>query len=136
MTFDVRLPPDLKRAAPDIYRTIRASGASSVRDWLRINYQGKVHAETWTDLWTSSTSVDMALASQASERDRTIALATDDILELTLRRLSSFELSVAQYSQVADGFYLLVHVLVNQYGARISSARERCFFLFFFVNTY
>ena len=44
----------------------------------------------WTDLWTTATTIDFRLAAERNESALMAALASDDGLELALRRLSSF----------------------------------------------
>ena len=64
----------------------------SVRDWFRRNYPGSSKAAQWVDLWGAATAVDLRL--QQSEEAAGWAgvqetLATDDLVEIHLRRLSS-----------------------------------------------
>ena len=90
--FASGLPIDMKRAAPEIYRSIRMEGTSSVRQWVKDNYVGYKGpgAASWTDLWSTASSVDIALASCTSENQMIELLTTDDRLEVGLRHLGAF----------------------------------------------
>ena len=83
-------PPDLKRAAPEIYRSMRGAGAASARDWLSQEVHGQRHTAVWTDLWTAATNVDYLLGGCKSQTELLTKLASDDALELHLRRLASY----------------------------------------------
>ena len=86
------LPADLKRAAPEIYRSLREANVS-VRDWLQQYFQGNRRASQWVDLWAAATAVDLrlqqaeALAGWVGVQE---VLMTDDLVEIHLRRLSSY----------------------------------------------
>jgi hypothetical protein len=88
--WHVGLPSDFQRAGPEIYRSMRSSGAASTRDWLQANYSGLKGAGVWTDLWTAATSVDYKLSTAATQSDLLTILSTDDGVEMHLRRLASF----------------------------------------------
>ena len=56
------LPPDIRRAAPEIYRSLRSQGSATVREWLSANFSGSKQSSTWLDLWNLATEVDYALS--------------------------------------------------------------------------
>jgi len=62
------LPPNLRRAAREIYRSIRASGRLSVNEWVSIEYKGnRVADPTWPLLWLSAMQIVFVLASCTAE---------------------------------------------------------------------
>ena len=67
--WDQRLPPGFRRGAPEIYVSMRSSGASSVRDWLRTSFTGARVGPQWKDLWTTATAVGYQIA-RAPRRQR------------------------------------------------------------------
>jgi len=77
-------------AAPEIYRSMRAAGAASVREWLNLSFQASRTSDTWVDLWGLATEVDYALSTAPSQADKMRVLATVDRVEIALRRLSSY----------------------------------------------
>ena len=85
------LPPDLKRAATDIYKNIRACGSTTLREWLLQNFTGNKASHTWTDLWTLAAQLDFTIANASApgEAAKLRLLATDDVVEIGLRRLAS-----------------------------------------------
>ncbi|CAK0872525.1 unnamed protein product [Prorocentrum cordatum] len=88
--WNLSLPPDLRRAAPEIYRTMRGAGAASARDWLSQEVTGQRHTPVWTELWTAATNVDYLLGGCKTQSELLTRLASDDALELHLRRLASY----------------------------------------------
>ena len=62
----------------------------SVRDWLMSNHKGARRGSEWTDLWSMASTVDFRLAGAANEQDLMSMLATEDMLEIALRRLASY----------------------------------------------
>ena len=87
--WEAGLPPDIKRAAPEVYRSIRSAGSLSVRDWLSQNYTGSRKAMVWTDLWNVATNVDFAVGRTQTAAELALLLATDDVIEIGMRRLSA-----------------------------------------------
>ena len=85
-----QLAPDVKRGAPEIYRSLRSAGAATVRDWLNLNYSGSRQSDQWIDLWNIATSIDYRLGRCSSPLEETKILATDDYMEIGLRRLAAF----------------------------------------------
>ena len=88
--WDVRLPADMKRAGPEIYKNMRASGVANVREWIRQNYKGSESAPLWTDLWHAATAIDYRLGNERTPQGVQTLLATDEHLELLLRRLAAY----------------------------------------------
>ena len=84
------LPADFQRAGAEIYRSIRAEGCTSVRDWLSQRYSGSRTSSVWTDLWTLAASVDFGLRTARSEREVLETLGQNDVMELALRRLAAY----------------------------------------------
>ena len=87
--WESRLPPDMQRAAPEIYRSLRA-GSLSTRDYLMQNFVGNRDGPVWTDLWTLASTIDFKLEGAQSEEARNAILASDDVVEMGLRRLAAF----------------------------------------------
>eukprot|EP00438_Fugacium_kawagutii_P010988 Skav206619 [mRNA] locus=scaffold1562:262408:264393:+ [translate_table: standard] len=92
MVWHLRLPPDLQRAGPEIYRNIRAEGVASVRQWVNEQHAGLEARNTtqFQDLFTAATIIDFELASCRSETELMSRLAVSDTLEIQLRKLGSF----------------------------------------------
>ena len=90
--FGVGLAMDMKRAGPEIYRSLVESNLS-VRDWLNQFYQGNRRGAGWIDLWNAAVTVDFKVA-EAKQRGGmqqvALMLATDDLAEVYLRRLASY----------------------------------------------
>ena len=89
-TYHTALPGDMRRAATEIYRTIRSEGAASVRQWLRENFTGyKGPSGPWDELWSLAAQVDFALSNCQSDADMLRVLGTDDRVEIALRHLGA-----------------------------------------------
>ena len=88
-----QLPPDLPRAAPEIYSKVRASGTTSVQEWLRQYYHGDRSGNntTWIDLWDVATNIDFKISKCHNVQEMMQLLATDDNVEIGLRRLAAEE---------------------------------------------
>ena len=87
--WENQLAPDLKCAAPEIYRSLRSAGATSVRDWLGQNFEGSRRSTEWTDLWNIATRADYALSRAETPSQLALILATDDGVEIDMRRLGA-----------------------------------------------
>ena len=89
--FTSALPRDLKRAAPEIYRSVRES-AVSVRDWLLQNFEGNKRSPQWQDLWNAAMLADYHIEAAASKGEdaRQEVLAQNDTIEVNLRRLAAY----------------------------------------------
>lgn len=92
MAWHLRLPPDLQRAGPELYRNIRAEGVSSVRQWVNEQHPGTEQKNTaqYQDLFTAATIVDFEVAGCRTESMLMHKLATSDSLEIHLRKLGAF----------------------------------------------
>ena len=81
-----QLPAELNRAAPEIYRTIRASGAASLRDWISDMFP---HDQRSTQLFqskfTEASLVGFKVARCRTHDQLMLLLATDDAIEVTMR---------------------------------------------------
>ncbi|CAK0851604.1 unnamed protein product, partial [Prorocentrum cordatum] len=106
--WNLGLPPELRRAAPEIYRTMRGAGAASARDWLSQEVTGQRHTAVWTDLWTAATNVDYLLGGCATQSELLTRLASDDALELHLRRLASYVYEMRTKDKVGGAAMLAV----------------------------
>ena len=88
--YHTTLPGDLRRAAPEIYRTLRGEGCASTRQWLRENYTGyKGAAGPWEELWSLASQVDFALSPCRTDQEMLQVLGTDDRVEVALRHLGA-----------------------------------------------
>lgn len=92
MAWHLRLPADLQRAAPELYRNIRSDGAASVRAWVNEQHPTPElkQSPAYQDLFTAATIVDFELADCRSESAIMHKLATSDSLEIHLRTLGAF----------------------------------------------
>eukprot|EP00434_Breviolum_minutum_P028305 symbB.v1.2.025042.t1/scaffold2409.1/size79984/10 len=92
MAWHLKLPADLQRAGPELYRNIRAEGVSSVRQWVNEQHAGLEAKSTtqFQDLFTAATIIDFELAGCRSESELMAKLATSDTLEIHLRKLGAF----------------------------------------------
>ncbi|CAK0885210.1 unnamed protein product, partial [Prorocentrum cordatum] len=106
--WNLSLPPDLRRAAPEIYRAMRGAGAASARDWLSQEVTGQRHTSVWTDLWTAATNVDYLLGGCKTQSELLTRLASDDALELHLRRLASYVYEMRTKDKVGAAAMLAV----------------------------
>ena len=63
-----------------------------MRDYLNQNFKGSRDSHIWKDLWTQGQQIDFALARVGAYGDLALhqALATDDMLELGLRRIAAY----------------------------------------------
>ena len=92
MAWHLKLPADMQRAGPELYRNIRAEGVSSVRQWVNEQHAGLEgkSATAFQDLFTAATIIDFELAGCRSESELMARLATSDTLEIHLRKLGAF----------------------------------------------
>ncbi len=92
MAWHLRLPPDLQRAGPELYRNIRAEGVSSVRQWINEQHPGVEQKNTaqYQDLFMAATIIDFEVADCKTESMLMHKLATSDSLEIHLRKLGAF----------------------------------------------
>ena len=92
MAWHLKLPADLQRAAPELYRNIRAEGVSSVRQWVNEQHAGLEAKNTtqFQDLFMAATIIDFELADCKTEAELMSRLATSDTLEIHLRKMGAF----------------------------------------------
>ncbi len=92
MAWHLKLPADLQRAAPELYRNIRAEGVSSVRQWINEQHAGLEAKSTaqFQDLFMAATIIDFELADCKTEMELMSRLATSDTLEIHLRKMGAF----------------------------------------------
>ena len=90
LRFDGGLDGELRRAAEEIYKRMRAQGATSARDWLTNQHADAKSDHRWSDLWHSAVTVDFLLGGCASNAEARELLRSSDILELHLRKLAAF----------------------------------------------
>ena len=92
MAWHLKLPADMQRAGPELYRNIRAEGVSSVRQWVNEQHAGLEAKSTtqFQDLFTAATIIDFELAGCRTETELMARLATSDTLEIHLRKLGAF----------------------------------------------
>ncbi len=92
MQWHLRLPADMQRAAPELYRNIRAEGVASVRQWVNEQHPSleQKQSPSYQDLFTAATIIDFELADCRSESSIMHKLATSDSLEIQLRKLGAF----------------------------------------------
>ena len=88
--WQTMLPPDMKRAAPEIYRNLRSQGVATLREWTDRNFKGNRASDLWTELWHLATEVDFRLGGVQTDQELFAVLASDDSLEMQMRRLSSY----------------------------------------------
>ena len=81
----------MRRAAPEIYKSIRAEGTSSCRQWLKDNFSAyKGSGGQWPDLWSMASQVDLGLQNCSSDQEILDRLMSDDRLEVALRHLGAY----------------------------------------------
>ena len=92
MAWHLRLPPDMQRAGPELYRNIRAEGAASVRQWISDQHPSLEARQTpaFQDLFTAASIIDFELGECKSESAIMQKLGTSDTLEIQLRKLGAF----------------------------------------------
>ena len=92
MAWHLKLPADLQRAGPEIYRNIRSEGVSSVRQWVNEQHPTleQKSSPQYQDLFTTATIIDFEVANCRTEGMLMQKLATSDALEIHLRRLGAF----------------------------------------------
>ena len=89
MAWHLRLPADLQRAGPEIYRNIRSEGVSSVRQWVNEQHPSLEQKATpqYQDLFMTATIIDYEVAECKTEGMLMQKLAVSDALEIHLRKL-------------------------------------------------
>ena len=90
--WELRLPPDMQRAAPEIYRNMRSEAAGNIREWIQQRYQGEKSNKNqeWVSLWAMAIEVDFDVAEARREgKELQNLLASKDGLEIRLRHLAA-----------------------------------------------
>ena len=85
------LPADLPRAAPEIYRSMRAEACANAREWLSAHFKGSRACTNgeWTGLWNAATELDFFVNSLPADQVMQ-QLATSDVAEMRLRALAAY----------------------------------------------
>ena len=69
---------------------MRSAGAATIRDWLNTQFGGVRTTDQWEDLWNAATNVDFLVGETTSDLALMQLLATNDQIEIALRRLSAY----------------------------------------------
>jgi len=85
----VTLPPTLRRAGTEIYSNIRGEGVNSVREWFLSSWSGSRGNPEYNDLWLTASNIDYHLGKCKSDQEALVLIATEDVLESSLRHLSA-----------------------------------------------
>jgi len=87
-----QLPPDFKRAAPEMYRTILSNGYSSLRSFINEYFPLKERSgnQEYIELFNICTSIDFLLKGKTSAMEVAATLVESDTAEIRLCRLSSW----------------------------------------------
>ena len=90
--WESTLPPDLKRAGPEIFASFKSAGAKSARDWLnQMIPLDKRNDPTYVDLFNQASLVDFVIKDARGNHTKALNLiATSDTAEVALRRLASY----------------------------------------------
>ena len=85
------LPADLPRAAPEIYRSMRAEACANAREWLSAHFKGSRACTNgeWTGLWNAATELDFFVNSLPADQVMQ-QLATSDVAKMHLRALAAY----------------------------------------------
>jgi len=90
IAFHERLPSDMQRAAPETYRSIRAEGVATVRQWVLeqfpVNARG---TQEFAHLHQSACQADFILAKAATEEHLNLLFNTEDQLEIIFRDIGA-----------------------------------------------
>jgi hypothetical protein len=86
-----KLPTDFARAAPDIYRSVRTGGSSSVRDWISSFFAADQRStQTFQQKFEQAAQIDFKIATCRTHAELMALLSTDDLLEINLRSLAAW----------------------------------------------
>ncbi|CAE7872534.1 unnamed protein product, partial [Symbiodinium necroappetens] len=91
-SWEAALPPDLKRAGPEIYSSMKASGVRCVRDWVNSMFSVEQRQSArYVDLFNVATLVDFKAREGGSSQSKVLSIiAQDDTCEVALRRLAAW----------------------------------------------
>ena len=84
------LAPDVRRAAPEIFKNMRQAGAPSARQWLSESFTASRKSPGWLDLWAAASSVDFLLGGATTDSARFTLRSTNDVLEVHLRHIAAY----------------------------------------------
>ena len=86
-----QLPTDFARAAPDIYRSIRTGGSSSVQDWISSFFAAdQKSTQTFQQKFEQAAQIDFKITTCRTHAELMALLSTDDFLEINLRSLAAW----------------------------------------------
>ena len=103
------LGPNVRRAAPQIFTACMAEGSRSMRDWVEVNMGSMKGTESWTEVWDRAAQIDFAVAQCRTDQELMSRLATDDSLEMHLRRLASIKFRIRTGDKTAAAQMLALH---------------------------
>ncbi|CAE7791178.1 unnamed protein product [Symbiodinium sp. CCMP2592] len=91
-SWEAALPPDLKRAGPEIYSSMKASGVRCVRDWVNSMFSvDQRQSAHYVDLFNLAFLVDFKAKEGGSSQSKVLStIAHDDTCEVALRRLAAW----------------------------------------------
>ena len=91
VSYHERLPGDLPRAAPEVYRSIRQEGFACLRAWILDMFPQAERGNNpkFSAMYQQATQADFELAGCSSEAELNRLLATRDSLEIILRDFAS-----------------------------------------------
>ena len=86
------LPPDLKRAGPEIFSSFKTAGCRSCRDWINQQFPLEKRSDPiYSELFNLASLVDFRVKEADGSHARALALiACDDTCEVALRRIASY----------------------------------------------
>ena len=90
--WEASLPPDLKRAGPETYASMKAAGVRCVRDWVNSMFSvDQRHSAHYVDLFNLASLVDFKAKEGGAAQARILSIiAQDDTCEVALRRLAAW----------------------------------------------
>ena len=90
-TWDAALPPDLKRAGPEIYTSMKSAGVRCVRDWINsmFSVDQRQHPQ-YVELFNLASLVDFKVRDAGSPAQVLSMIGQCDTCEIALRRLASW----------------------------------------------
>ena len=91
-SWEAALPPDLKRAGPEIYSSMKASGVRCVRDWVNSMFSvDQRQSAHYVDLFNLASLVDFKAKEGGASQSKVLSIiAQDDTCEVALRRLAAW----------------------------------------------
>ena len=83
------LGPNVRRAAPEIYVSCMVEGSRSMREWVEANFGSNKGSDLWIEVWDRATQIDFQVAQCRTDQELMALLASNDMLEMHMRRLAS-----------------------------------------------